>query len=208
MSMTAEQFPQITTKRLVLRELRQTDHLALYRIFKDPDVTRFYNIQAFDSLEDSLALLERRMSRYRQGRGIHWAITLNGQEDVLIGCCGFNAWFPRRRMGEIGYELERPYWNQGIMTEALRQIVSYGFNIKRMNSIEAWVMPGNIASVRVLTKLDFQSKGIKENKGYWNGRFHDLEQFTYNRTQFDHSSKSSTSKSGGTPQIYNCTNNN
>ncbi len=171
------QFPKIFTDRLCLRELRVSDQADLFRVFSDPDVTRFYNIKAFRSLEDSLTLIERRMQRLHKGRGVHWAITFREDENRLIGCCGFNAWKPKQQMAEIGYELSRPYWNQGIMTEALQAILVYGFRYKKLDAVEAWVMPGNRASVRVLTKLGFRSKGVQEGKGYWNGHFHDLEQF-------------------------------
>ena len=171
------QFPRINTNRLCLRELELFDKEALFRIFSDPEVTRFYNVNAFHSIEDSLALIERRKNRFVKDRGIHWGITFREDEKTLIGCCGFNALNFLRCNGEIGYELERPFWNQGIMTEALQAVLSYGFDYKMLNSVEAWVMPGNHASARVLTKLGFETKGVQEGKGYWNGRFHDLEQF-------------------------------
>lgn len=174
------QFPEILTDRLCLRELRESDQANLFYIFSDPDVTKFYNIKAFHSLEDSLALIERRRQRFYKGHGIHWGITLREDEERLIGCCGFNAWKPRQQTGEIGYELKRPFWNQGIMTEALQAMLVFGFRYKKLAAVEAWVMPENIASGRVLTKLGFISKGVQEGKGYWNGRFHDLEQFIRN----------------------------
>jgi [ribosomal protein S5]-alanine N-acetyltransferase len=173
-------FPQLQTKRLVLRELQLTDQEEVYQIFCDQAVTEYYNVDTFNSIEDSLALLERRMSRYRKGRGISWAI-IRKSDDAFIGCCSYNAWFKQRHVGEIGYELGRPYWNQGYMTEALQAIISFGFSTIKLEQVEAWVMPGNKGSVRVLEKLGFETKGIREGKGYWNGRFHDLIHFVKNK---------------------------
>ncbi|MCP5094432.1 MAG: GNAT family N-acetyltransferase [Chloroflexi bacterium] len=169
-------FPRLKTERLFLRELRLTDQEAMYDIFRDKTVTEFYNINTFTSIEDSLALLERRISRFHKGRGITWAITRKS-DDAFLGCCGYNAWFKQRMIGEIGYELGKPFWNDGYMTEALRAIVIFGFKVIKLQQVEAWVMPGNDASVRVLEKLGFESKGVRENKGYWNGRFHNLTHF-------------------------------
>ena len=171
-----------------------SDQTDLFRIFSDPGVTKFYNINAFRSLEDSLALLERRKQRLYKGHGVHWGITFREDENSLIGCCGFNAWKPKQQMGEIGYELERPYWNQGIMTEALQAILVYGFRYKKLGVVDAWVMPGNYPSVRVLTKLGFQSKGVQEGKGYWNGRFHDLEQFSLHAPIFNSTVKTNSKR--------------
>ncbi len=171
------EFPILSTKRLNLREFRLSDKDALFRIFEDEEVTRYYNISAFQSMEDCLALLERRRVRFYKGRGISWAITMK-DNDSLIGNCSFNAFLKQRTVGEIGYELKRPFWNQGIMTEALTAIIQYGFEIIGLRQIEAWVIPGNIGSMRVLTKLNFQWLGLQKNKGYWDGKHHDLEQWT------------------------------
>lgn len=169
-------FPTLQTNRLLLRELHMGDHVSLFHIFADAEVTRFYNLQRFKTMEDSLALLEKRRGRFWRGKGINWAITLP-PSNTLIGCCGFNAWRQGGVVGEIGYELARPFWNQGIMTEALHAILHYGFKTVNLQKIEAWVLPENGASARVLAKLGFKSLGVREGKGYWGGRFHDLEHF-------------------------------
>ena len=93
-------------------------------------------------------------------------------------CQGFNAWFEKKRVGDLGYELERPYWNQGIMTEALTPIVSYGFEQIGLVQQRAWVIPQNKASGKVLLKIGFESQGVQLARGYWDGTFHDLELFT------------------------------
>lgn len=169
-------FPVLQTARLALRELNLADKEALFRIFSDEGVTGFYNIPTFTSLQDSQKLLERRISRYWTGKGISWGITLRGSRE-LIGGCSFNAWLHGRSVGELGYELARPYWNQGIMTEALTAVIRYGFETARLQRAQAWVMPQNVASARVLAKLGFTDRGVRENMGYWNGRFHDLTYF-------------------------------
>lgn len=170
------QFPQLETERLILRELRLADADALFRIFSDETVTTFYNIKTFTSLDDSRELLERRISRFWTGRGLSWGITLRG-DDELIGGCGFNIWLQKRTVGELGYELARPFWNRGIMTEALQAVVQFGFEELRLQRAQAWVIPENKASARVLLKLGFEDRGVRQNQGYWDGRFHDLALF-------------------------------
>ncbi|WP_420631251.1 GNAT family N-acetyltransferase [Candidatus Leptofilum sp.] len=172
-------FPKLETERLILREYRldKADQAALFRIFSDGRVTRYYNHKTFTNPEEARRLLVKRYDRFWQGRGVRWAIVPKGQ-DELIGSCGFNELNHRTKVGELGYELARPYWQHGIMTEAISAIIAFGLENLSLERIEAWVMPQNRASANLLLKLGFQSEGILERKGYWNGRFHDLELFS------------------------------
>lgn len=172
-------FPQLETERLILREFRldEGDQMALYRIFSDSRVTRYYNLSTFTEPEEAWRLLQRRHNRFWQGRGIRWAITLKNNDEI-IGSCGFNSLNKKKQMGELGYELARPFWQRGIMTEAVTMAVDYGLTELALSRIEAWIMPANRASANLLLKVGFQSEGVLEDKGYWNGHFHDLELFS------------------------------
>lgn len=183
-------FPQLETERLILREFRldEIDQMALFRIFSDSRVTRYYNLSTFTEPEEAWRLLRRRHERFWQGRGIRWAVALKGN-DHMIGSCGFNALDKKKQTGELGYELARPYWQQGIMTEAVSAAIEYGLTHLALNRIEAWIMPANRASANLLIKLGFQSEGVLEDKGYWDGRFHDLELFTLLAEQWPNSEK-------------------
>lgn len=184
---TIATFPQLETERLILREFRldEADHMAIFRLFSDKRVTRYYNVLTFTEPEEAWRMLQRRHNRFWQGRGIRWAITLKGH-DELIGSCGFNSLNKKQNAGELGYELARPFWNQGIMTEAVAAATAYGFDQLGLKRLEAWIMPENRASANLLLKVGFQSEGIFEGKGYWNGRFHDLELFSLLREQWQH----------------------
>ena len=171
------QFPSLETTRLQLRELQEADVGCLFDIFSDLEVTRFYNIKTFANQHEAQKLLERRRNRFYSNRGICWAIELKSTAEI-VGTCGFNAWFEKRQIGDLGYELARPFWNQGIMTEALQAMMAYGFDGIGLVQQRAWVIPENEASGRVLEKIGFQSQGVQLARGYWDGSFHDLELFT------------------------------
>ncbi len=179
-------FPELETKRLILRQFRldDTDRQALFQLFSDQRVTRFYNVNTFTNLEQADVMLRRRHDRFWQKRGIRWAICLKGN-DELIGSCGFNALNKRKQSGELGYELARPFWNQGIMTEAVEAATRFGFAKLALSRIEAWIVPENRASANLLIKIGFQSEGVLAEKGYWNGRFHDLELFSLLAEQWE-----------------------
>jgi ribosomal-protein-alanine N-acetyltransferase len=63
------------------------------------------------------------------------------------------------------------------MTEALGVVVPCGHRVFRLNRIEAWTLPGNIASERVLEKTGFQYEGTLRQRGWFKGTFHDCRMF-------------------------------
>ena len=57
---------------------------------------------------------------------------------------------------ELGYILNKDYWNKGIMKEAVSKVVDYCFNTLKLNFLMASYFNHNIASKKVLEKLNFK----------------------------------------------------
>ncbi|MBD1916776.1 GNAT family N-acetyltransferase [Phormidium sp. FACHB-322] len=174
-------FPKLETPRLWLRQATDADADAIFSLFSDFRVTQFHDLDTFTQLQEARAVVERRRVGFETDRGIRWAIALK-PSNSLIGSCGF-TWDRASNRAEVGYELASQYWRQGIMTEALSAILTYGFEVKGLDNIVAEVMLKNIASKQLLKKLGFQSQGVLKNHGFWKGRHHDLEQFLLFRPQ-------------------------
>jgi len=60
---------------------------------------------------------------------------------------------------ELGYLLAKERWGKGHMTEAVSLIVNYGFQVLNLRKIYAFVKEGNIGSIKVLKKNDFNEVG-------------------------------------------------
>ena len=98
--------------------------------------------------------------------------------------CGFNYWVRHDRRASIGYDLARPYWGQGIMSEAVRAMVDFGFKRMDLNRIEADADERNPASARVLAKIGFRREGVQQEQFYENGEFHNLLLFSLLRREY------------------------
>ena len=57
---------------------------------------------------------------------------------------------------ELGYVLNKDYWNKGIMKEAISKVVDYCFNTLKLNFLMASYFNHNIASKKVLENLNFK----------------------------------------------------
>ncbi len=78
-----------------------------------------------------------------------------------------------RKSAEIGYWLGQAYWGQGIVSQAVAQMVEIGFLHYDIVRIFADVFAPNIGSRRVLEKNAFMLEGIKKKSVYKNGEWMD-----------------------------------
>jgi ribosomal-protein-alanine N-acetyltransferase len=168
-------FPRLETANLVLRAAKLTDAADLYRVFADPEVTRYLDMEPIAAIEQARRVILHRSDRFRSGQAVRWGIALKPGHH-LIGSCGFSL-RPGFR-AEIGYELAAAYWRRGIMSEALAAVINYGWRSTNINRFEAFVMQGNTASAKLLEKLGFREEGILRDYGFWKGQFHDLRSFS------------------------------
>lgn len=102
--------------------------------------------------------LKKRISHNQQVKEVSLAIRdVNAK---LIGVVSAdNLELGATHKAEIGYWLARPYWGQGIMTDAVKAYVNYAFEELRLLKLVAHVFELNIASAQVLEKSGFKLEG-------------------------------------------------
>lgn len=153
-------FPRLETPRLTLRQIRASDVAAIFATFSDPQTMTFYGEEPHRSLEDAYEHVRALDSWYARREGIRWGITQ--REDAageVIGSCGLFKFDDDARRAEMGYELRRAYWRQGIMSEALGVLLDYAFASLDLHRVEAVANEGNTRSQGLLDKLGFTHEG-------------------------------------------------
>jgi [ribosomal protein S5]-alanine N-acetyltransferase len=89
---------------------------------------------------------------------------------AFLGGCGFHTWFPEHRRAEVGYHLKnQEMMGKGLMTEALKPVIEYGFETMSLNRIEAVIGPDNLASQRLVKRLGFEQEGYMKQHYNSNG---------------------------------------
>jgi [ribosomal protein S5]-alanine N-acetyltransferase len=154
-----QRFPAFETRRLNLRRPLQKDVHELLKIHQDEAVMQYYGMTAFQTPEEALKEIEWFKKIFAQSEGIRWVVTEQGQNSY-IGDIGLHNYVPTHARAEIGFKLARAYWRQGIMTEAMDQVLRYGFAHMQLNRIEAVVDPRNQACLGFLRKQGFQEEGL------------------------------------------------
>ncbi|GGJ31192.1 GNAT family N-acetyltransferase [Deinococcus roseus] len=173
-----ETFPILETERLILREIQATDAPAIYKLFSNPEVTRYHGTSTFQDPEQADDFVHFVQARYQQKGGIRWAIELKATGE-LLGTLGLNSIVQQRTV--IGYDLSEAHWGKGYMPEAVQAMLDYAFQIG-LYRVQALVIPGNHGSVRVLEKLGFQQEGLLRAWYHWEGRYWDMLSFSLLRT--------------------------
>lgn len=176
-------FPRLKTERLILREISKSDAVALYVCFSNEHVTRFYGQETFNRVDQAIKLVDHFSKSYHEKRGIRWGIEIQGKEEI-IGTIGFNAWSPKHKRAELGYEIHPDYWRKGFTLEAVLKVIQYGFEELELTRIGAVVFKENEASNKLLLKAGFQNEGILRNYMYQNGKAHDT--FVYSILKSNH----------------------
>lgn len=170
-------FPVLQTERLVLRRIVAADVPALFQIFSDEVVMRFWSSLPMAEPAEAENLVRRIDENWNAARGIEWAITLRGGDGTLVGKCGFHRWLPDHARAEVGYAVARPHWRRGIASEAVSALLEFGFGRMGLHSVEAQTDPGNDASNATLLGLGFRQEGHQRENFRVAGRFFDTALF-------------------------------
>ena len=170
-------FPRLETDRMLLREIVDEDAEALLRVFGDAEHMKWFGSEPLTSIDGAKALITA-FSAWRTlpSPGVRWGLERKGQRG-LVGTCGLFAWNRAWRKCTIGYELAPEATGQGLMREALRTVIPWGFESMALNRIEALVHEENTPSLRLLEGIGFVHEGRLREVGYWAGRHHDLQQY-------------------------------
>ncbi|MFJ8236328.1 GNAT family N-acetyltransferase [Ureibacillus sp. NPDC094379] len=182
MNNTIREFPVLETERLVLRRITEADAGNVFTYLSDEEVMNYYGLAPFQKIDDALAEIDWYDTILEEKTGIRWGITIKGQ-DKVIGSCGFHRMVSQHHRSEIGFELSKAYWGQGIASEAVRTILSYGFEHLHLNRIEALIEPANLSSQKLVIKLGFVREGLLRSYEYTSGKFDDL--FMYSLLERD-----------------------
>lgn len=161
-------FPELTTPRLLLRELQMSDAEEIFLLRSDPKVNEYVERPRATSIEDARNYIDRIKTNQNTREGIAWAITLKG-EPKLIGVIVLWNFNKELDEAETGYELLPIYQGKGIMQEGFLKVIGYVFNLLQLKNIAAYPMSANRPSVKLLEKCGFVETTSTE-EGYLNYR--------------------------------------
>ena len=148
----------LKTARLLLRLPEAGDVAAMFAIYSDPRVMRYWSTSPWTSEDLARDSLARDEEGHRSGAHLRLALQRLDDGHLIGHCALFNISRACRR-AEVGYGLAASAWGHGYMNEALGALLAYGFDVLDLNRVEADVDPRNERSTRTLRGLGFQQEG-------------------------------------------------
>lgn len=161
----------IKTKRLVLRKFTKDDAFFVYKNWaSDNEVTKYLKWPTHSSIDVTEKLIHQWVKNYENKNFYKWAITLKENINEPIGDISVNELNEITSTAIIGYVLSKSYWNQGIMTEALKAVINFLFNEVKVKKIDATHDVNNVNSGKVMQKSGMKYiktiyKASKNNQG-------------------------------------------
>ena len=175
--------PTLETERLILRKMTLDDAEAVFAYASDPEVTRYVIWDTHRAIEDSKRFLHTVVERYENAEAADWGIVYKGN-GRFIGGCGIVQWNSDHARAEMGYVLSREHWGRGLIPEAVRAMITFGFERMSLNRIEARCMTENVASARVMEKARMIYEGTFQQREYIKGAYRDIKLYAILKSEY------------------------
>jgi [ribosomal protein S5]-alanine N-acetyltransferase len=147
-------FPVLITENLLLRQLSTDDAPEIFTLRSNEQVNRYIDRNKAESLDDALTFIDLINKSIANNESIYWVLQLKNDFKVIGTICLWNL-SQEDGKAEIGYELLPAFQGKGLMQEAMSGIIEYGFNVMQLQTIEAWTVMQNQASIRTLQNNGF-----------------------------------------------------
>lgn len=158
-----DRLPTLPADGVHLRWLGLGDADALFEIFSDPEVTRYWSWAAWTERSSAVRLVEEVHARFRGGDLFQWAIARD-PDDRTVGTFTLARIDREHRRAEVGFALNRAYWGQGYATAAIRRGIQHAFEDLGLHRLEADVDPRNTRSITALERLGFRREGYMRER--------------------------------------------
>ena len=153
------------TERLVLRAMMVDDWQSVYRYMSDPMVTKWLPEGILDEEQS------RDFAIKNAGENSQTLAVLTRDSKEFVGHMVFHPWFAPQTY-EIGWVFGREHQRRGYATEAAKSLLAYAFESLHCHRVIATCQPENVASWRVMEKLEMRREGffrkcIARGSGEW-----------------------------------------
>jgi ribosomal-protein-alanine N-acetyltransferase len=167
--------PSLAGKRVVLREIRESDAPALHRMVITDEVARFISAppESVDGFERFIAWARRQRGA---GACAVFAVTLHGL-DTAIGLFQIRQLNPAFESAEWGFAISSAFWGTGLFKEAADLVLQFAFETLGIHRLEARACVNSGRGNGALVKVGAVQEGVLRKSFLRDGQYFD--QFLY-----------------------------
>ena len=167
---------RLHTKRLILQPLTWEDTADIFRLHSYLEVKEFNNLSVPKDIEATRALLRPILSPSEEEVVQQMAWTIRTRCDgAFRGAIGLYTRPRTVQTAHLYYEIEPPFWGEGLATESVHRVLSFAFRDLEVAQIKALTSTQNIRSIRVLEKVGMKKVGFRRailpERGIWQDIF-------------------------------------
>jgi len=163
----------LSSALLILRPLTVDDVNNVHQLHLLPQTDKYNTLGIPESIHQTEMLMQEWFQLIKQKE--KYIFCIEDKEQNFAGLIGMNIGKARYQKAEIWYKINYNQWGKGFATEAVKMILSFGFNDLKLHRIEAGCVTENTASVKVLEKCGFIKEGIRRKnlpiRGEWKDNY-------------------------------------
>ncbi|MFO8015477.1 MAG: GNAT family N-acetyltransferase [Candidatus Woesearchaeota archaeon] len=158
-------------KDITLRPLKDRDEKNIIKFANDKRIHRFTHMPYPYKKKHAREFIRKSKNNWRKKEEYNLAIT--DRDDNLIGAINLMRFDWRDKKAELGYWIGKPYRGKGIVPEACRLLINYGFSELKLHRIMIHHAEGNESSRRVIRKLGGKREGRLREHLFTGGKYRD-----------------------------------
>ncbi len=178
-----EPWEVIRTDRLIIRETTIEDVDEFYRIYKDPEMTRYME-GLFENPEDEKRYQKDYIDKVYGLMGFGVWTLIRAEDNTIIGRAGYSI-----RNGfdeiELGFLIGKEYQRQGYAYEACKAILDYGKDVLQLEHVQTLVKKENEVSIHLCRKLGFkETDEVEVEENIYGHGYNGTDRVSMSRAQY------------------------
>ena len=162
---------EITTERLILKSITPALIHEFFETKSKEEIITYFGVDEA-GFEHYKEMHQKGMETYKLSLFIF--LLIDKESNLPIGECGFHTWNLSHNRAEVFYNMRNEAFKQkGLMKEALKKVLEYGFNDLKLHRIEALIDSQNEPSLKLLLNYGFIKEGIMREDYVINGKNED-----------------------------------
>lgn len=166
----------LKTERLNFVKISHADLENIHQLHSLPETDKYNTLGIPETIQVTENILHDWLQLQKANPRQSYIFCLNKKEtNEFVGLIAINLGKLNYKIAEVWYKLHPDFWAQGFATEALNEILKFGFTDLNLHRIEAGCAVENIASIKVLEKVGMKREGRKREilpiKGIWTDNY-------------------------------------
>ena len=164
-------FKELSSSRIKLSAIIINDADDVFDLYSDADSALLDDWSPMISIREAKSLIKARIYKNGKREGLEYCIRT--KSNLFVGCCGAFDFDLESKNCSLYYQVSKKHRNKGYATESVRLMCAYCFKQLGMHRIYVYITPGNIASIKVLEKNEFNIEGVLKDMEYYKGQYWD-----------------------------------